>query len=240
MPEHLHYGTFHTGKDLLFLNLDRRLCLNISLFQSSRTKLFHHIQCCKLSFCKSSCYIFLRASACNITCCIQSLYRSFTACIYPVAAGCMTAYDIRLCSLDLHILLAGALSAFDPFQSLARCHVEISLQKIFILFLRDPCSLQVTRAVAKLIFPDCSVNSLACGQSVFCLIDLASCIDLFCADTLCDGSRRSNGILAAKCDKTHLKGRHLRTCRIPIAYPAPVLNGGYHILCLENPGLFGL
>ena len=24
------------------------------------------------------------------------------------------------------------------------------------------------------------------------------------------------------------------------AYPAPVLNGGYHILCLENPGLFGL
>ena len=27
---------------------------------------------------------------------------------------------------------------------------------------------------------------------------------------------------------------------IPIAYPAPVLNGGYHILCLENPGLFGL
>ena len=125
----------------------------------------------------------------------------------------MTAYDIRLCSLDLHILLAGALSAFDPFQSLARCHVEISLQKIFILFLRDPCSLQVTRAVAKLIFPNCSVNSLACGQSVFCLIDLASCIDLFCADTLCDGSRRSNGILAAKCYKTHLKGRHLRTCQ---------------------------
>ena len=100
---------------------------------------------------------------------------------------------------NLHILLAGALSAFDPFQSLARCHVEISLQKILILFLRDPCSLQVTRAVAKLIFPNCSVNSLACGQSVFCLIDLASCIDLFCADTLCDGSRRSNGILAAKC-----------------------------------------
>ena len=27
---------------------------------------------------------------------------------------------------------------------------------------------------------------------------------------------------------------------IPIAYPAPVLNGGYHILCLENPGLLGL
>ena len=27
---------------------------------------------------------------------------------------------------------------------------------------------------------------------------------------------------------------------MPIAYPAPVLNGGYHILCLENPGLFGL
>ena len=27
--------------------------------------------------------------------------------------------------------------------------------------------------------------------------------------------------------------------KIPIAYPAPVLNGGYHILCLENPGLFG-
>ena len=27
--------------------------------------------------------------------------------------------------------------------------------------------------------------------------------------------------------------------RIPIANPAPVLNGGYHILCLENPGLFG-
>ena len=27
---------------------------------------------------------------------------------------------------------------------------------------------------------------------------------------------------------------------IPIAYPAPVLNGGYHILCLENPLLFGL
>ena len=67
--------------------------------------------------------------------------------------------------------------------------------------------------MAKLIFPNCSVNSLACGQSVFCLIDLASCIDLFCADTLCDGSRRSNGILAAKCDKTHLKGRHLRTCQ---------------------------
>ena len=27
---------------------------------------------------------------------------------------------------------------------------------------------------------------------------------------------------------------------IPIAKPAPVLNGGYHILCLENPGLLGL
>ena len=125
----------------------------------------------------------------------------------------MTAYDIRLCSLDLHILLAGALSAFDPFQSLARCHVEISLQKIFILFLRDPCSLQVTRAMAKLVFPDCSVNSLACGQSVFCLVDLACCIDLFCANTLCDGSCRCDGVLAAKCDKTHLKGGHLCTCQ---------------------------
>ena len=204
---------FVLRKDFFFLNFDLRFCGNIRFFQRSCGKLFHHIQCCKFSFCKCPCYIFLGTSACNITCCIKTFHSSLTACIYPVAAGCMTAYDIRLCSLDLHILLAGALSAFDPFQSLARCHVEISLQKIFILFLRDPCSLQVTRAVAKLIFPNCSVNSLACGQSVFCLIDLASCIDLFCADTLCDGSRRSNGILAAKCDKTHLKGRHLRTCQ---------------------------
>ena len=29
-------------------------------------------------------------------------------------------------------------------------------------------------------------------------------------------------------------------CRMPIAYPAPVLNGEYHILWRENPGLFGL
>ncbi len=175
MPVRLHFGTFRTEKEFPFLNLNLCLSLNICFLQSSGLKLFHHIQCCKLSFCKSSCYIFLRTSTCNITSCIKSLYRGFTACIYPVAAGCMTAYDIRLCSLDLHILLAGALSAFNPFQSLARCHVEISLQKIFILFLRDPCRLQVTRAVAKLIFPNCSVNSLACGQSVFCLIDLASC-----------------------------------------------------------------
>ena len=67
--------------------------------------------------------------------------------------------------------------------------------------------------MAKLIFPDCSVNSLACGQTVFCLVDLACRIDLFCADTLCDGSCRSDGVLAAKSNKTHLKRCHLRACQ---------------------------
>ena len=152
----------------------------------------------------------------------------------------MTAYDIRLCSLDLHILLAGALSAFDPFQSLARCHVEISLQKIFILFLRDPCSLQVTRAMAKLVFPDCSVNSLACGQSVFCLVDLACCIDLFCATPCAMVPVGAMVSLQRSAIKRISKEVISAPARIPIAYPAPVLNGGYHILCLENPGLFGL
>ena len=67
--------------------------------------------------------------------------------------------------------------------------------------------------MAKLVFPDCSVNTLACGQTVFCLVDLACGIDLFCANALCDGSCWCDGIFAAKCDETHLKRGHLRACQ---------------------------
>ena len=51
-------------------------------------------------------------------------------------------------------------------------------------------------------------------------------------------SGRCDRIFTAECNKRISKVVISAPAKIPIAYPAPVLNGGYHILCLENPGLF--
>ena len=123
----------------------------------------------------------------------------------------MTTYDVRFCSLDLYVLFARHLAALDPFEGLARCHVQVCFEKILILFGCDTGSLKVTRAMTKLVFFDGSIHTLAGSQTINMLVDFAFGVDLLCLHALCDGSCRSNRIFAAKCDKTHLKGCHFCT-----------------------------
>ena len=121
----------------------------------------------------------------------------------------MTSHNIRLRSLDLHILLSRKLSGFNPFQRLAWCHIQIGFQEILLLLLINSTCLQITWTISQLIFLDRAIDTLAGGQSVFILIDKASGIDLLCSDTLCNGTGRCNGVLTSQCDKAHLKGCHL-------------------------------
>ena len=123
----------------------------------------------------------------------------------------MTAYDVRLGSLDLYVLFAWHLTALDPFEGLARCHIQVCFEKILILIGCDTGGLEITRAMPKLIFFDSSIYTLAGSQTVNVLIDFAFGVDLLCLHALCDSSCRSDRIFAAECDKTHLKGCHLCT-----------------------------
>ena len=123
----------------------------------------------------------------------------------------MTTYNIWLCSLNLYVLFTWHLAAFDPFKSLARCHVQICFQKILILLGRDTGSLKITRTMSKLVFSDCSINSLTGCQTIDMLVNFAFGIHLLRLHALRNGSGRSNCIFASQCNKTHLKGRHLST-----------------------------
>ena len=121
----------------------------------------------------------------------------------------MTSHNIRLRSLNLHILLSRKLSGFNPFQCLAWCHIQIGFQEILFLFLINSACLQITWTISLLIFLDRAIDTLAGGKSVFILIDKASGINLPGSDTLCNGSGWGNSILTSQCDKAHLKGCHL-------------------------------
>ena len=114
------------------------------------------------------------------------------------------------------------------------------LEKILILFGCDTGSLKVTRAMTKLVFFDGSIHTLAGSQTINMLVDFAFGVDLLCLHACAMVPVGAIVSLQRSAIKRISKVVISAPERIPIAYPAPVLNGGYHILCLENPGLFGL
>ena len=58
-----------------------------------------------LALCQSAGHVLLGTSAGNVSGGIQAMHCRGTLGIDPIAAGGMTAHNVRLCSLDLHILL---------------------------------------------------------------------------------------------------------------------------------------
>ena len=61
--------------------------------------------------------------ACHITCCKKPVNRCLTIRVHPVTTGGMTTYDVRLSSLNFHVLLTWIFPGFHPLEGLSRCHV---------------------------------------------------------------------------------------------------------------------
>ena len=123
----------------------------------------------------------------------------------------MSAYNIWLCALNLYILFGWSFSGFHPFQSLGRCHIQVSFVKILLLFFGNTFRSEITWTVSFSVLHDCTVNSLGSCQTIFCFINITMCIDLSGPNTLSNSSCRSNRVLTSQCNETHLKGCHLRT-----------------------------
>ena len=121
----------------------------------------------------------------------------------------MAADDVRFGPFDFDVLLTRQFPRLDPFQSLARRHVEVGLEERFVLSRRDAFRAEITGTVAVQRFPDRAVQALGRGQAVFLFIYVTAGVDLLGPDALGDSPCRRDGILTAQSDEAHFKGRHL-------------------------------
>ena len=78
---------------------------------------------CDLALHQCAGYIFLWTAACHISGSIESVDRCLAFGVYPVTAGGMTTYDVRLGSLNFHVLLTWIFPGFHPLEGLSRRHV---------------------------------------------------------------------------------------------------------------------
>ena len=173
------------------------------------------MKCRNLAFDHRPGHVFLRTSPGDISCRIQSVDRRLAVGVHPVSAGGVSAYDIRFGSLNLDILLTRLPAGFDPFERLAWCHVEVGFFQRLVLLVADSFRAQVARASSFQIFHHGSIHPLRRRQTVFIFVNFAFCVDLLCADALCDRSGRCDRIFAPEGDKAHLKGCHLGSAPNP-------------------------
>ena len=123
----------------------------------------------------------------------------------------MSAYNVRFCTFNFYILFRWSFACFHPFQSLGRCHIQVSFVKILFLFFGNAFRPEVTRTLSFSVLHHCTVNPLRGCQAIFGLINITMCIDLSGSNTLGNSSCRSNGVLTSQCNETHLEGCHFCT-----------------------------